>query len=171
MKIATSESHPIYVAWLWTADDEDGPGALGLTIAPGKQGPGVFATWQRDLATDLARLVELGATVLVPLLVDEEFERLRIHGYDATAAELGLQVLRFPFHDGGVPGGPVVLDQFLDVVVEQLTTGERVVVHCRGGLGRAGLVGACLLLKLGICATVLTPSLSAPKSGAVPRAE
>jgi len=153
MKIATSDTHPLYVNWLWPPDDPAHQGGLGLTIAPGKQGPGLTAYWKRDLETDLARLKELGVTVLAPLLTDEELETLGISGYVDAARSQGLEVLRFPFPDGGVPEGHAELDGFLVRLAARLHADEAVVVHCRGGLGRAGLVCACLLLHLGECRT------------------
>ncbi len=34
-------------------------------------------------------------------------------------------------------------------VVQRLQSGQNVVVHCRGGLGRTGTVAACVLVALG----------------------
>jgi len=33
---------------------------------------------------------------------------------------------------------------------QRVTAGGRVLVHCRGGLGRAGTVAACLLVEFGV---------------------
>ena len=39
--------------------------------------------------------------------------------------------------------------QAVNVTIALLNAGQRVVFHCRGGLGRAGTLAACTLVKLG----------------------
>jgi len=40
----------------------------------------------------------------------------------------------------------------MDNVIEQYTLkGVSVLVHCRGGVGRAGLIACCWMLKMGLC--------------------
>lgn len=52
-----------------------------------------------------------------------------------------------PIIDLGVPSDDK-LAQLLDQLVERMQKGERLYIHCWGGRGRAGTVGACLLAKL-----------------------
>ncbi len=65
--------------------------------------------------------------------------------------ERGLQWHHLPIADLNAPGPgfeagwPVVALQLRRLVAD----GSRVLVHCRGGLGRAGTVAACLLVELG----------------------
>jgi ADP-ribosyl-[dinitrogen reductase] hydrolase len=119
-------------------------------MAPGKKTMGRRAYWDRDLGADLDRLLELGATALVPLLEDDELERLGIEGLVVEARRRGLAVERFPFHDGGVPPGMGAAVRFVAGLCGRLERGERVVMHCNGGLGRAGTMAACLRLALGL---------------------
>jgi protein-tyrosine phosphatase len=56
----------------------------------------------------------------------------------------GLEVLRFPIGDMGVPQ-EAASEEFASFVGE---TGKNVVAHCRGGLGRTGMVVACVLVAL-----------------------
>lgn len=57
-----------------------------------------------------------------------------------------------PIPDQGVPGNTfsVAWPQVRGEVLSRLTSGCRVVLHCRGGLGRTGLVAALLLIENGI---------------------
>lgn len=42
-------------------------------------------------------------------------------------------------------------DSFLQqAVLQDLSSGQNVISHCRGGIGRAGLLASCVLLKLGL---------------------
>ena len=141
----TSTTHAIIVNWIHT----DRPGKVGLTFAPGKKARGIDGHWHRDLATELDHLVnEYSAGLLVCLLQNHELQLLQIPGL-IEAAITRMQVIRLPIPDGGVlpDAGPV-----RDVVaaIDSATrAGVNVVIHCRGGLGRAGTVGGCFLKSIG----------------------
>ena len=55
----------------------------------------------------------------------------------------------FPIPDGDVPGDPHELRRLVDLVLLREATGHGVAIHCRGGLGRSGTVGGCVLVALG----------------------
>jgi hypothetical protein len=45
-----------------------------------------------------------------------------------------------------------MLNDQLDFLIRKYTLqGQNVLVHCRGGVGRAGLVACCWMLKMGLC--------------------
>ncbi|KAI5480355.1 protein-tyrosine/Dual-specificity phosphatase [Pseudohyphozyma bogoriensis] len=70
--------------------------------------------------------------------------------YIATATSLGLTVVRLPMVEGFAPPSPAALDAHLEHVVKNYTLkGRSVLAHCRGGIGRAGLVASCWMLKCG----------------------
>lgn len=146
----TSETHPIQVSWIDTAL---WPGRLGLTFAPGKKGASVVqagVVHDRDLCADLDTLTRQGVQVLAPLIEAHEFELLCIPEYPRLAGERGLQVVACPIRDRDVPNDTAAFSAFLDELMDALLDGRAVVVHCRGGLGRAGLTAACLLAQAGM---------------------
>lgn len=145
--IRTSNSDPLNVAWLPTPY----PGRVGLTLAPGKhQTSQEGAPWARDLAPDLDRLVQVHeAHVLVCLLEDAELGRLKIPNLVAEAEARGLEVHRLPIRDGGVLPKLAPMRALVQVIAQAAQAGRNVVVHCAGGLGRAGTVGGCLLTHTG----------------------
>lgn len=52
--------------------------------------------------------------------------------------------------EGFAPSSPAALDAQLDKVIRDCTLrGRSVLAHCRGGIGRAGLVACCWMLKMG----------------------
>lgn len=143
-------SGPIRVGWVDTAL---WPGRLGLTFAPGKKGesllqPGV--THNRSVPDDLEELARQGASVLAPLLEDFEFGLLGMDRYHEHAGENGLKVVACSIVDGRVPADRERFAEFLDELMDALLDGQGVVLHCRGGLGRAGLSAACLLVQAGM---------------------
>ncbi|KAG6378097.1 hypothetical protein JVT61DRAFT_13780 [Boletus reticuloceps] len=114
----------------------------------------------RDLDVDLRRMKLLGARCVVCCLDDEELEFLIGASwieYCQVAHREGLDVLRIPLPEGLVPLSPKSLDADLDRIIERYTLqGISVLVHCRGGVGRAGLFACCWMLKLGLCGWIET---------------
>jgi protein tyrosine phosphatase len=54
--------------------------------------------------------------------------------------------------EGLAPLDPASLDDVLLTVINNYTLhGTPVLVHCRGGVGRAGVVACCWLIRLGLC--------------------
>lgn len=127
-------------------------GLIGVTFCPGKQGDSVFgAPWARDLGIDLDVIQAWGATAVVTLVEGHELISLGVPDLGERILERGLQWHHLPIADLNAPGAgfeagwPAVAVQLRRLVAD----GGRVLVHCRGGLGRAGTVAACLLVELG----------------------
>ncbi len=149
----TSASHPIRVDWLplpW-------PGRVGLTFAPGKKQPSAASgNWDRDLAADLDRLrTENGAHHLVSLVEDAELHELGINELMSMAEARGIAVRRFPIRDGSVPQDVPAAASLVRDIVGWAASGENVVIHCKGGLGRAGTIGGCVLRASGTAEAAL----------------
>lgn len=141
----TSADSPIRVDFV--ADAVHGlPGRLGLTIAPGK----CDEKWDRDLADDLRRLRDHYHTeILVSLLERHEYEALDIANLVEAAAEAGIDMLRLEIPDVSVPKSMERCQDTVRQILSAMAEGQTVVVHCRGGLGRSGLVAACCLVACG----------------------
>ena len=149
MSVRTSLTHPIRVDWIAT----DLPGRVGLTFAPGKHAHSIASEerWERDLAADLDRLVQhYGMQVQVCLLEDHELTSLGIPTLIDEATARGVRVVRLPIPDGHVLRSLTPVLTLVDDILAAARSGAAVVVHCRGGLGRAGTVGGCVLARLGM---------------------
>lgn len=147
MKVRTSETDPLQIAELPV-----GGGVLGVTLCPGKSGASVFGTaWARDLETDVAAIAAWGASAVVTLIEEHEFALLQVEALPEAVRAAGIAWHHLPIEDVSVPDErferewPVVWPQ----LSARLEAGERVVVHCRGGLGRAGTVAALMLIECG----------------------
>lgn len=140
------------------------PGRLGLTLAPGKKDD----AWERDLAADLERLHEsFGTSVLVSMLGDSELADLGIANLARVAHTPGVRTWQLPVVDGGVPENAQQVVRLVRGTLAVLGAGENVVVHCRGGLGRAGLFAACCLVALGHAPRAAIGIVRAARPGAV----
>lgn len=129
-------------------------GALGMTFAPGKHDWGLVGIHRRDLATDVARLRDAERVdAFVLLIEDHELARLKITGLPAAMAAAGIELIRFPVLDGSVPRDRDAFRALLDGLLARLARGSRIVVACRGGLGRTGTLVGCLLRDGGLSGT------------------
>lgn len=146
----TSQTHPIFVNWLLA----DLPGKVGLTLAPGKHASSKYGggSWARDLGADLDVLVRDGMELQVCLLEDEELVRLKIPRLIDEAKRRGVDVMRLPIPDGGVLPRLADMDSTVHAILAAARGGRGVVIHCMGGLGRAGTVGGCVLVAAGMSA-------------------
>lgn len=148
----TSQTHPLRIATIRIGASG---GAIGITFAPGKhQTQAMTGTWARDLDIDLHMIKQWGASDLITLLEPHELDELGIPGLPEKAAQLGLAWHGFPISDGQAPD-----DRFLrpwltagPLLANKILHGYRVLVHCKGGLGRAGTVACLLLLATGAAA-------------------
>jgi hypothetical protein len=148
---ATSDTHPIRVDVVPTPGL---PGRLGLTFAPGKNAPSENhrVRWLRDLEDDLNVLWRRhGCDVLVTAMRPYEYGVLGIPRLVDSAERLGMTVRPFEIADRSVPGPEraEAFDALIEVLSDDLRAGRNVTVVCRGGLGRSGLIAACVLVRQG----------------------
>jgi len=121
-----------------------------MTLAPGVHDTSSYGfRWERNLEADLEALVHAGASVLVSLLEESELARYAIQDLYPSARKHGLEVLRMPIPDGGLPRSLVEVDELLDAMESLEAKGAHLVIHCRGGLGRTGTIAGCYLVRNG----------------------
>jgi tetratricopeptide (TPR) repeat protein/protein-tyrosine phosphatase len=144
-KTKTSQTDPIRVDFI---SDTRFPvlNRLGLTFAPGKKRAAAFTVaWDRDLPTDLHRLFnEYEVGTLISLLEDQEIADLQMVNFADECDRAKIDLVRFPIRDVSIPGSMEAFLQMVTNAVDLLKHGETVVAHCKGGLGRAGTVAACI---------------------------
>ena len=145
----TSESSPLRVA---AVTPGEGHGRIGITLCPGKTDPaGMTGPWARDLDADLDAIERWGATAVVGLITDAELDLLSVRDLPRAVRDRHMEWWHVPIPDGQPPG-PEFEDAWAvagEAVRDRLSLGFDVLVHCRGGLGRAGTVAARLLVELG----------------------
>lgn len=143
---------------------------IGFTLCPGKQqSRSVSGIWQRDLAVDLDAVQAWGAAAVVTLMPWSELRAVHCEGIGAACEARGMQWHHLPICDVDVPDAA-----FEDAwcyaglrLREHLRQGRSVLVHCRGGLGRSGLVAARLLVELGWPAARAVAAVRAQRPGAI----
>ena len=168
----TSSVHPLYLDWIDPTAVPPGAGwrgRLGMTILPGRRGPGDALDYWRDLDADAARMRELGTDALLLLVEDHELRDERVPDLVERMAAHGIAVLRHPVRDLDVPADPAAYRATLAEVRRRLGVGQTVAVACRGGLGRTGTAVACLLVDAGLPADEAITLTRRSRRGAIER--
>ena len=163
----TSLSHPLQIA---TVPAGPGKGRVGITFCPGKRDRhAMTGQWDRDLALDLDAVRAWGARAVVTLVEQKELDMLGVPGLGDAVLSRGMAWFHLPIVDVSTPDQGFE-DRWLVAggdLRQILHTGGDVLVHCRGGLGRAGTIGARLLVELGMPPDVAIRQIRAVRPGAI----
>ena len=141
-----------------------------MAFCPGKKGDAVNgAVWDRDLGADLAAIRDWGATALVSLTEDHEFDLLQVPGLGEQAAAMGIEWHHLPIADMNIQdaGFDTLWTCSGHVLRRRLQAGEKIVIHCRGGLGRTGTIAAKLLIEFGMVPEEAMRQVRAARPGAI----
>lgn len=144
-----------------------GGGIIGITICPGKKDK--RRGWDRDLLTDMAAVDAWGAGAMVTLMEDHEFDLLKVRQLPIVAIGLGISWFHVPIRDVSIPDFRFH-ERWIGIGIglrEMLQGGEKVLIHCRGGLGRSGLVAAMLLIDSGVEAQEAVRRIRSARPGAI----
>jgi ADP-ribosyl-[dinitrogen reductase] hydrolase len=125
--------------------------------------------WDRDLALDLDAIRDWGASAIVTLLEPEELTLLRVERLGEEVRRRNMLWFHLPIVDVSIPDQR--FDEKWDNAGEELCSilrnGSDVLVHCRGGLGRAGTIASRLLIELGMAPKTAIARVRAARPGAI----
>lgn len=136
-------------------DDADPTARLRPLDLPAPISGALWLTGLPDTAMRLGRYLvataENDVTQVVILVEDHEIRDLApAYARFLSSGDLAFSVRRLPIKDFGVPQGFSGFRRAAQGVAEDLQNGERIVMHCRGGIGRTGLVAEAVLIELGV---------------------
>lgn len=167
MTSRTSTSHPLQIA---EVSAPGARGAIGITFCPGKkQASAMSGVWNRDLGLDLDTIKAWGASAIITLIEPHEIRDLEVEGIDEQTGRRGIEWLHMPITDVSAPD-----ERFAKAwrqhgarLIDRVRAGDRVLVHCKGGLGRAGTVAALMLVELGTRPEEAIRSVRKVRKGAI----
>ena len=135
------------------------PGKLAISARP--RG----ADW---LYEELNSWRKSGVDEVVSLLTPEEVDSLELQNEAAYSWDAGMQFRSFPIIDRWVPASRSDALRFIEDLDRDLAAGKNVSIHCRQGIGRAGLVAASLLVARGLQPADAFERISLARGVAVP---
>ena len=149
-------------------------GRLSLSVCPGKKipkgrnGRSYFRCLRRDLSSMREKA---GVTRIICLLNPSELRTLGVQPIDYAhyAKQLGIDLVQFPMIEMSAPKDPASFDEeIIQPACRHIAETGSILVHCRGGVGRAGmsltlpspslyfffsavagLLACCVILRLG----------------------
>ena len=122
------------------------------------------------LDDEMAALREAGVDVLVSLQTLTERTEVGLADEPAAAERAGIRFHAFPVVDFGVPDR-AEFQPLLVALLDDLTAGRHVAIHCRGGIGRSSVVAAALLVGLGVAPADAWATISEARGCVVPETD
>ena len=165
--VQTSDSHPLRIDEVVPGGDH---GRIGVTLCPGKKDPGGWSgPWERDLELDLDQVQRWGATAVISLITDQEIGLLEVRDLPEAVRNRHMEWWHLPIPDVHPPGPDFERGWAIagEAIRDRLRMGFDVLVHCKGGLGRAGTVAARLLVELGASPDDAITKVRAARRGAI----
>jgi protein-tyrosine phosphatase len=143
------------IYWL----DEAWPGKLAVGPRPrgGDWLKGDVASWKRA-----------NVNAVLSLLTPDEEKNFDLQDEAGEVRTQRMEFTSFPIPDRRAPKSESKLAEVLERITRVLSAGENVLVHCRQGIGRSGLMAACLLVKKGMSPGAAIASVSAARGVSVP---
>ncbi|MEQ8547009.1 MAG: dual specificity protein phosphatase family protein [Cyclobacteriaceae bacterium] len=106
-------------------------------VLAGSPQPGLYGDWEEDIE----HLKKHNITHIVSLT-----ERPLVE--EGLTAE-GFEFEHFPIRDMNIPM-PRNAFELISKMVENVNNGKKYLIHCKGGVGRTGMIGACYLVAKGL---------------------
>jgi len=163
----TSQTHPLQIAEVRASPSH---GRIGITFCPGKHdAAAATGAWARDLAADLGVIQAWGARLVLTLVEPAELKALKVPKLGAEIKGLGIDWRHLPIADYSVP--TEAFERQWEThgrdIRALLCSGGDVLVHCKGGLGRAGMMAARLLVELGMAPEQAIRDVRRARKGAI----
>ena len=121
---------------------------MGLVICPAKKGSGMVGRHDRDFEKDMTALAEQGVDKVYGLMPKYELVEYKAEALLTETGSYGIEYVYCGWTDRSTPDN----DDFWTCVkqaLNDLKMGKRIVVHCRGGLGRTGTFAGTVLALAG----------------------
>lgn len=149
-RVRTSKTDPLQIASIKVPGGE---GTIGLTLCPGKKdNSALTGAWDRDLKADIAAIRAWGAAAVVCLMEPVELKLLHVTGLPAAVKSAGMAWFHLPIRDVDIPSSAFETSWRTKgpKLRSMLAEGRRILIHCRGGLGRSGTIAGRLLIESGM---------------------
>jgi ADP-ribosyl-[dinitrogen reductase] hydrolase len=125
--------------------------------------------WDRDIGVDLDAIRAWGAAAIVTLVEPKELKLLRVERLGEEVLRRKMLWFHLPITDVSIPDQR--FEEKWDTAGQELRSvlrnGADVLVHCRGGLGRAGTIASRLLIELGMAPKAAIAHVRAVRPGAI----
>ena len=102
-----------------------------------------------DLASEVDGWKRNGVDTVVSLLTPSEIRELQLDGEREACRAAGIEFIHFPIADRGLPDSAAAFTALIRRIEAQLEQNRGVLIHCRAGIGRTGMLASLVLIALG----------------------
>lgn len=108
-------------------------------------------TKEADLTSSIHTLKEAGADIIISMLPDDEMAKLKVTKLGKETEQQGMMWYQLPVEDDHAPEQDFfsAFNPVKEAILGHLKEKKTLVIHCRGGTGRTGMMAAILLLESG----------------------
>ena len=117
----------------------------GKNLTAGRDGK----VYNRDIRIDVKSFADRRVKLIVCLLNDYELRTLGCNAanYEKACADYGVELYKYPIIEMAPPEDIKAFHEEVVLKIDSaLSQGKKVIAHCRGGVGRAGLLACCVCL-------------------------
>jgi len=136
-------------------------GTLSIMAKP------VSGEWIED---EFVGLKHLGVSKVVSLLESQEQIEVGLGAEQKLCEQNGIEYESFPIPDRGLPNTRLA-NNFVSKLAKEISEGKHVVIHCRAGIGRTGIIAGGVLVKTGIAPKEALALISESRGVQVPDTE
>lgn len=98
-----------------------------------------------DLMEEIEYWKKLEVNTIVSFLTDEENEELGLEYERIDCKREGFDFIKFPIEDRQVPDSYLKTRDLVNNLVDKINQNNRILMHCRGGMGRVSIISASVL--------------------------
>jgi protein-tyrosine phosphatase len=139
----------------------EGPWLGRMAISPRPRG----GDWLED---EIKAWRQSSIDAVVSLLEQGEVEDLGLEKEREYCEANGIAFHALPITDRSVPRSHAKAAQLLETLERELNLGKNIVIHCRQGIGRAGLIAVTLLVEKGFSPAEAVKRVTAARHTPVP---
>lgn len=121
--------------------------------------------WLED---EMKSIFNRGVDHIVSLLEYSEVYELGLLNEGEMCMKMGMNFIQFTIPDVQVPTNSVAFTSLVKTLANSVSNHEKVVIHCRMGIGRASLVAAGVLIILGLSPSKVFDDISKVRNVPVP---
>ena len=101
-----------------------------------------------DLMEEIEHWKKLAINTIVSFLTDEENEELGLEYERMDCRREGFDFIKFPIEDRQTPDSYLKTKELLNTIITKINENQKILMHCRGGIGRVSIISASVLSTL-----------------------
>ncbi len=120
------------------------------------------------LEGEIKNFTEQGVNVIVSLLTLDEVIELQLSDEQGLCHQHGIEFFSVPVDDRCIPETIREIQTVVTILNQRIADGKKVVIHCRQGIGRSGLLAASVLTSFGVSANEAFRRIELSRGRSVP---